>query len=188
MELDNRISWDPNAQLRHIEQRFREGDRRAILEALALCLKYESGGPEIPRGASAAFLTAFAEVSDYSVKSWDDVFGKPFPKGKSQSALKIERRVAEPLFRYVMTERFMPPQRKLNDILIEEIAEIFGLSKTRAWEYYRAYKKDNPEEYAAFSNGLIPPDNLFTGLGLTEEQKKESYLNSFIPKRQLRKV
>jgi len=76
-------SWLAAQQLKAHYLKHKKGDKRAVLDALSLCLVYDFG---IPRWCRKALIVAYAIVDTYEAKSWDDVFGKPHPKNTNMAA------------------------------------------------------------------------------------------------------
>jgi hypothetical protein len=61
------------------------GDKRAVLRAVYLCATYNMPMPDWTRHA---FLVAYNAILNVEAKSWDDVFGRAFPKKVNWSYLK----------------------------------------------------------------------------------------------------
>jgi hypothetical protein len=60
--------------------KFENGDKRALLGVIAQCARKEL---PLPAWAATAFCEAYFRSRDGKLKSWNEVFGKPWP-GKSR--------------------------------------------------------------------------------------------------------
>ena len=60
------------------QQHYADGDRLALMRAIRLCL---AAGIPVPKWAASAFGQAFDRVASKQAASWDEVFGRPWPKG-----------------------------------------------------------------------------------------------------------
>jgi hypothetical protein len=72
--------------LETLKQNFEAGNKESLLRALFQCLLMKRPPPEWLR---AAFVDVYETATGYGNRSWDEVFGKPTPKGTN---LKKERR------------------------------------------------------------------------------------------------
>src|SRR5688572_20847980 len=64
--------------MEELRRRYGAGQKRAVMDALFICL---SSRKSVPRWVGDAFEKAFWTVTSAGARSWDDVFGKPWPKG-----------------------------------------------------------------------------------------------------------
>jgi hypothetical protein len=69
-----------------LRRAFEAGDKSVLLNTIYQCL--ESGRP-VPEWARLAFLDAWEAALRYEIKSWDQVFDRPVPRG---THLKTKRR------------------------------------------------------------------------------------------------
>jgi hypothetical protein len=67
---------------------FENGDKRALLGVIAQCARKEL---PLPAWAATAFCEAYFRSRDGKLKSWNEVFGKPWP-GKSRKGTATESR------------------------------------------------------------------------------------------------
>jgi hypothetical protein len=61
-----------------LKERFEGGDRSALLCAIRHCLLLKR---RLPDWLRLGFLSAYDSATAYEIKSWDEVFGRPHPKG-----------------------------------------------------------------------------------------------------------
>lgn len=83
---------DHAADMEKLHERHKAGNKRAVLDALFVCLcSYPA--KEVPGWARDAFRHAYGEVYAARARHWDDVFGDPWPKGHlKDKRLRIEYR------------------------------------------------------------------------------------------------
>ena len=119
------------------EKRFATGDRGSLLVAIWYCAKKRQ---PLPEWASKVFITAYESGVGGEVKSWDDVFGKPYPKGSNLNAIKkrLEKRGA--LTNRIRQMKNKDPSIAIDVALFEKVGSEFGVGKTLANEYYYEVK------------------------------------------------
>lgn len=88
----------PNAEhaLEHERTRAEAGDKRAVLRAIYICSIYNMPMPDWTR---RAFLAAYNAILNVDAKSWDDVFGRAFPKGVHWNELKKHAELKNAVYR-----------------------------------------------------------------------------------------
>jgi len=106
--------WLARLELQCFEERFRHGDDSALMESVACCAR--SGLP-LPRWLAAEVVERQARVKYLHVSSWDEVFGKPFPKGKTRESAKR--------LRYEQARVFLLAQRLRDERGMKLDAELF---------------------------------------------------------------
>src|SRR5215471_3458558 len=107
------------------------GNKSALLDAIYHCLLMKRPLPEWLR---LAFLHAYEAHARFEIRSWNEVFGLPVPKG---THLETEKRNAE--LRPLIIERVqaMKAQKKpIDKSLFEEIGMELGISGTTASDIY----------------------------------------------------
>jgi hypothetical protein len=117
-------------------ERYEAGDKSAILDCLQYCLM-SNPAPSIPAWLRKAFCDACAHVDARLVKSWDDVFGRPVPKGWSDRRLAQERRkaaVARDIC-VTVTDRNHAGE-PIDDKLFASVGKKYGVGSTVAKEIY----------------------------------------------------
>lgn len=139
--------WESIRTIAICHQQFLGGDKGALLYAQHLCL-LDSLPP--PLWIIKAQLHAYRQVNHFKVKSWDDVYGKPFKKNVQLAALRKRRRVAIELYINISTLKQRDPKIVINDALFAAEGKKLNLGKTLAAEYYVYAKKrfgyDNTNE------------------------------------------
>lgn len=117
-------------------KKFEQGDKMALLAAIRTCANHDL---PLPRWASRAFVVAYDRVLNCKLGSWDDAFGRPYPKGSHLSALRKRRLYTMPV-RMAVT-RASESGRPIDETLFEEIGQQFGLGKTLTMELYYGRKQ-----------------------------------------------
>jgi len=70
-------------------ERFAAGDRMALMQAIWWAARHKM---PMPDWAAKAYMPAFESVKNACVGSWDDAFGRPYPKG-TQIAVERKRKL-----------------------------------------------------------------------------------------------
>src|SRR5215813_3983964 len=101
--------------LQILKEKFESGNKTALLYAIYHCLLLRRPLPEWLR---LAFLHTYEARARFEIRSWDDVFGRPVPKGMH---LETEKRNAE--LRPLIIERVqaLKAERPIDKGLFEEI-------------------------------------------------------------------
>jgi hypothetical protein len=110
------------------------------LEAIFICAM---NGFAIPMWCAQAYIDAVREVRHFRAKSWDDVFGKPHPKGTQLKAKKSELYKSPVVYNRVTEIKQRNPETPIDRSLFEKIGKEFGLSGSLAERYYYEIKKRN---------------------------------------------
>lgn len=122
---------------------YRAGDKQALLEALYGCFIHSLS---FPRWCKKAFISACEEVYTYKAKTWDDVFGRPHPKGTHLAAKREEREMSFRVYEEIRQIKKECPSTPIDGQLFEEVGKKFGIggkTKTEEWYYKR---KDEIDE------------------------------------------
>lgn len=122
-------------QLKMLESEFKEGNKRALTDAIYECASSRS---VMPKWVVFAIQDALTSVSGFQSKSWDDVFGKPHPKGTNLNAQRKKIK-----FNWAIYESVKLSHKPVDASLFEEIGKKFGLGKTLTEEIYYSNKEQN---------------------------------------------
>jgi hypothetical protein len=120
------------------KEHFEKGNRWALMQAIDVCATYRE---PLPDWAAAAYREAFESVRTGRAKSWDAVFGKPYPKGSHGAAIYKRQTVMWPIFNAVLQFRAKDKKVALDTALFERVGKIFGIGKTQVSEFYYEAKK-----------------------------------------------
>lgn len=119
------------------EKRFATGDLGSLLIAIWCCAKDKQ---PLPEWASKAFITAYESGVAGEAKSWDDVFGKPYPKGSNLNAIKKRMEKRGALANRIRQLKIDDPSIAIDETLFERVGAEFGVGKTLASEFYYEVK------------------------------------------------
>src|SRR5262245_8948207 len=113
-----------------LKERFGGGDKSALLSAIHHCSLLKRS---LPEWARLGFSNAYESATGYEIKSWDEVFGRPHPKG---AHLGTERRNFK--LRPIIIERVqaLRTEKPVDKALFEMIGKELGISGTTVNEIY----------------------------------------------------
>jgi hypothetical protein len=120
--------------LKHQEERFKSGDKRALLIALPLCLAVS--GTSIPDWLREALLQACHSLPD----CWDDVFGSPLPPNRHVDAARRDKLMQDLVYLRV---------REIKQVTkaFEVVGNECGMSKDAVRTMYYDYLKSRREKF-----------------------------------------
>ena len=127
------IAAPPERALAWLRRAFEAGDRSSLLAAIRVCAR--SGLP-LPDWASTAYIRAFDEVRNAEALSWDEVFGRPYPKGIHRNAERKRGRLRRVIAHRVKAIRASEPGTPIDEALFERVGAEFHIGKTLASELY----------------------------------------------------
>lgn len=131
--------WIGAGELQGLYEIYRKGNKAAVIEALYVC---SLNSLPIPRWCEMAYLSAYRKIKHYKAKSWDDVFGRPHPKGTHLETKKQEREFAFKVYNRIEQIKRDDPSTPIDGYLFERIGREFGIGgKTLTEGYY--YKEKN---------------------------------------------
>jgi hypothetical protein len=97
----------------------------------------------IPAWLTLAYLQAFRDIYQYRAKSWDDVFGKPHPKGTHLDAKRQEWEKSILVYHRVKEILRNEPGTPIDGYLFERVGREFGIGgKTLTEKYYYSWKNE----------------------------------------------
>ncbi len=134
------FQWFALKRLEECREAFHRGDEYELMHAIRICANH---GLPLPEWAAMAYIKAYDSVINARAKSWDEVFGAPYPKGKHLNATRKKRmlefavynRINEILRGEPVTSA-MPQRTPTDGYLLERVAKEFHIGKTLAAEYY----------------------------------------------------
>lgn len=115
-----------------------EKDPYFLMTAIRICANHCL---PLPRWAANAYIKAYDTVNNARAKSWNSVFGNPFPKGQHLSAIRKKLMLSVAVWLEVTQIRETEPDTPIDENLFEIVGKKFGLGKTLAREYYYSEKK-----------------------------------------------
>jgi hypothetical protein len=112
-----------------LKQKFEGGEKPALLFAVYHCLLLKRPLPEWLR---LAFLDTYEAHARFEIRSWDEVFGPPVPKGTQLLTEKKRRLVIERVWELKREN----PKTAIDRGLFEKIGEEQGMSGSAAEGLY----------------------------------------------------
>lgn len=117
------------------------GDPRALLAAIRQCAQVDM---VLPEWLARAFCRAFDNVVNCRAGSWDEAFGRPYPKGTKIGPLRKRMQDRWRVLHAFGEIKAKDPRRPVDVGLFEEIGERLGFGATRAAELFYEIKKQFP--------------------------------------------
>jgi hypothetical protein len=121
-------------QLKEAELAFKAGDKSRILHGVQLCTVFGLDRRSWPEWLDRAFNDAYEAGLSGSIRSWDDVFGKPVAKGKQGKAQRRRQELTLPIVHRV--EQLRAEGSKIDKGLFEKVGREFGVGATTADKVY----------------------------------------------------
>ncbi len=140
------MQFDPSSQfsrwcglqkLLQLQIQFEHGDQLSLMRALRECART---GLPMPDWVAKNYILAFDTILNYRAKSWDEVFGKPFPKGGNLNATKKKRDLKYAVLNDINAILQAKPDTPIDVSLFESVGQKYAIGKTLAAEYYYAVK------------------------------------------------
>jgi hypothetical protein len=104
----------------------RGGDKRALIRTIAICSRFNV---KLPAWVREAIVEAWLSPP----KSWDDVFGRPYAKGKKVAAERLRRRIGIAVIGRVKELNLHQP---IDTALFEQVGKEFGVKASMVREIY----------------------------------------------------
>jgi len=135
------FQWIAHQELKRLRCDFEAGNGSALMSAIRKCANHELVMPE---WVAAEYIKRFDLILNYESASWDDVLGRPIPKGAHLNALKKRRELKFKVYQAVRA-RIAPTLECPDGVpvdaeLFEAIGKELGIGKTLASEYYYTAK------------------------------------------------
>ena len=129
--------WVAVQKIKQWHKQFKKGDKQVVLPSLSECIRAKL---PIPRWVELAFLSSCDDARYYRLKSWDEAFGKPYPKNARVESRRDWLKIREALFvrvRKILTEK---PDTRIDSALFERVAQEFNISRSDANTMYYEVK------------------------------------------------
>lgn len=125
--------WLGLKSLDECRSRYEGGEKLELMRAIRICANHDLVMPEwLWKG----YITAFDTVMGARAKSWDDVFGMPWPKGTHLNAVRKKRELKFSIWNGVRGICERSPETPIDVALFERVGKEFNIGKTLASEYY----------------------------------------------------
>lgn len=145
--------WQAIRDAERYQQSYEGGEKSALMQMLAACART---GMRIPKWAADALCDEVQSVGDHEKGTWDEVFGRPVPKGAHLSAMARRKRAYYAMldkFRQLQVTLDLPledqhelgwgkiPGVAIDDTFFDELGSDIGVSRTVAKELYYEHKQ-----------------------------------------------
>lgn len=127
------FQWVTHQELIALGQAFEAGDKWSLMLAIRKCANHDM---PLPEWARSAYIAAFDTVLNARSKSWDEVFGMPYPKGQHLAAIRKKRTLRYAVCNEIKTIRKMEPGTAIDEGLFERVGSKFNIGKTLAADLY----------------------------------------------------
>jgi len=127
------FQWAALHQLNEHKRLFEEGGQYSLMTAIRICANHDL---LLPDWVSKAYIKAYDTVTNAKAKSWNTVFGMPYPKGTHLSAVRKKRMLKFKVWNDIKLIIKMNPETAIDESLFERVGKDNALGKTLAGEYY----------------------------------------------------
>lgn len=124
--------WNALQQIAELENAFGRGDKMALFAAVRKCANHDL---VMPDWVSRAFIRGYDAVLTCSAASWDEAFGRPYPKGMHLANVRESRTKRFAIWLRVSELRDID-RLAIDDAIFERVGKEFGVGKTRANKLY----------------------------------------------------
>ena len=127
--------WIALGQIARLEKEFVAGSGFALMQAIRLCANHDL---ILPPWVADGFIRGFDKALNYRVRTWDEAFGSPHPKGTNLFSARQRKAKRGRVFSRVTEILAADPKRAVDDGLFAEVGAQpdIALSKTVCNELY----------------------------------------------------
>jgi hypothetical protein len=135
-----------------LKEIFDGGGKWALLNAIYYCCLLKR---PVPEWLQSAFIDAYESATGHEIKSWNDAFGRPHPKGTQLEKEKLRRLVIA----RVWTLKTENPETAIDRGMFEQIGEELGIpGSTIDGLYYDGRSRGLRESYERAYHLFRNPD------------------------------
>jgi hypothetical protein len=124
--------WSALQDLEELEFQFHSGDDFALLQAIRKCANHDLIMPDWVAGN---YIDRFDRVLNCKSGSWDQTFGKPYPR-KHIKKLKVRRNLRFQVYLRVREILEADESIAIDEVLFSRVGADFGIGKTLCNELY----------------------------------------------------
>ena len=127
------FQWAALNDLDTLEAQFDAGDSFALLQAIRKCANHDL---RMPGWVTQNYIERFDRVLNCKLGSWDETFGRPYPKGKHIS--KLRDRTSLRLQVYIRVREILAADKSIaiDNELFGSVGAKLGIRKTLCNELY----------------------------------------------------
>ena len=136
------FQWAALNDLDALEAQFDAGDSFALLQAIRKCANHDL---VMPNWVAQNYIRRFDRVLNCKLGSWDETFGRPYPKGKHISKLRDRRSLR--LQVYIRVREILAADKSIpiDEKLFGSVGAEFGIKKTLCNELYYEVERSLPK-------------------------------------------
>lgn len=145
----------PAEAIESLRARCESGDGCAVLLAVR---DYMLQDPQVPAWLRDCFVRHYARVGDAQVASWDEAFGRPFPRGTRIAILRRDRTRLRLVHEAVWAQLRRNPKQAIDAKLFELAARDSNLACSGATVrnlYYRAINEHGLLNLAEYKQAML---------------------------------
>lgn len=125
--------WCGLKELEAARSKYERGNKFELMRAIQICATHEL---VLPEWASKAYIYAYMKIVRAREKSWDSVFGAPYPKGTHLHAIRKKLSLQYAVWNEIRGIQDASLDVPIDETLFEDVGKKFNLGKTLASEYY----------------------------------------------------
>lgn len=122
---------NPQRSVEMARKNFEQGNNAELLRAIVVC--GDSGIP-LPPWVVKAIGVAYRKARDLEIRSWDEVFGRPVPKGTHVASAR--KKPLQQLVVRLAVDESRCAGEAVDEALFEEVGKRLGMGKTKASKLY----------------------------------------------------
>lgn len=131
--------WFALQKLNQLEACFADGDEFALMDAIHECAKHDL---VLPEWAARAYLKGYYAVVNARSKSWDEVFGSPYPPRVKLHNARTNRVNGAIIYDLVNQILMDEPKTPIDRGLFERVGKMVNVSDSQAEKLYYKEKKN----------------------------------------------
>lgn len=132
------FQWAALHTLEACQEAYQAGNEFELMHAIRVCANHDL---PLPEWTARAFIKGYDTIANAREKSWDKVFGAPYPKGAHLHATRKKRVLKFAVWNRVQEIRAREPEVPIDESLFASVGHEFNIGKTRAAEFYYEAEK-----------------------------------------------
>ena len=133
--------WSALHDLDRLEAQFDAGDSFALLQAIRKCANNDL---IMPDWVARNYIKRFDLVLNCKLASWDEAFGRPYPKGVHISKKRQRRLLRLQVYNRIQRIRDTDESIAIDNELFDRVGAEFGIKKSLCNELYYEAKRMLP--------------------------------------------
>lgn len=129
--------WVALHKLDELERQFQRGDDFALMRAIFECAMYDL---LMPKWVQRGYIDRFRKVNHCQTASWDEAFGRPYPKGFHLDDARNRRQLRSQVYNRIREIQQTEPRTPTDGCLFDRVGTEFGIGSTLANKLYYEMK------------------------------------------------